>query len=68
MVKVNQQPWFDRGLFSLSYIPFHLSVILFELPGVISEPPYIVPSLSGMSIFLTTPAFIYAFLPELEIS
>jgi len=62
MVKVNQQPWFNRGLFSLSYIPYHLSVVLFKLPGVISDPPYIVPSLSGLSIFLTTPAFIYAFL------
>jgi len=62
MVSVNHQPWFNKGLFSLSYIPYHLSVILFKLPGIISDPPYFVPSLSGMSIFLTTPAFIYAFL------
>ena len=54
------EPWFSEGLFNLSYIPINLKAILMGLPMFISEPPFILPRLSGMAIWLTTPAFIYA--------
>ena len=60
MLNISQEPWY-KALFSLSYIPQHLSVLIFKTPSLVSDPPYLVPSLSGMSIFLTTPAFLYAF-------
>jgi hypothetical protein len=54
------QPWFDRGMFSLYYIPYHLYVILAKPPVFIDKPPYVVPSMQGLSILVTTPAFIYS--------
>ncbi|MGH7900654.1 MAG: hypothetical protein ACRENZ_02850 [Thermodesulfobacteriota bacterium] len=60
MLGKSQEPWYE-ALFSLSYIPQHLSVLIFKTPSFVSDPPYLVPSLTGMSIFLTTPAFLYAF-------
>ena len=60
MLNISQEPWY-KALFSLSYIPQHLSVLIFKTPSFVSDPPYLVPSMSGMSIFLTTPAFLYAF-------
>jgi hypothetical protein len=55
------EPWFDKGLFSLSYIPRHLEIMLLKLPKVINQFPYIIPSWAGMAIWITTPAFVYAF-------
>jgi len=62
MLKVNFQPEFNKGPFSLSYIPLHLSVVLLKLPAMINDPPFIVPSMAGQSLFLTTPAFLYSLL------
>jgi hypothetical protein len=56
----SHEPWLNKGPFSLSYIRYHLSIILAKPPVFIKEPPYVVPSLAGMSIWITTPAFIYA--------
>lgn len=58
---VLDEPWFSEGLFSLSYISCNLATILMELPVFISEPPFICPPWTGMAIWMTTPAFIYAF-------
>ena len=55
------EPWFSEGLFSLSYISCNLATIIMELPVFISEPPFICPPWTGMAIWVTTPAFIYAF-------
>jgi hypothetical protein len=51
---------FDRGLFSLSYIPRHLSVIFRDVPHFIAEPPYLPVPWTGLAIWVTTPAFLYA--------
>jgi hypothetical protein len=53
------EPWFANGQFSLRYIPKHLSLLLLGSPKFSNEFPYIYPSLSGLSILLTTPAFVY---------
>jgi len=55
------EPWFSEGLFSLSYISCNLRTILMGLPVFIHEPPFVLPPWTGMAIWVTTPAFIYAF-------
>lgn len=58
------EPWYQNGLFSLSYIPNHLKIIFASFPKFLKEFPYIVPSWAGLSIWITTPAFIYSFLAD----
>ncbi len=53
-------PWFNKGLFDLSYIPYHLRALFLEPPVFISSWPYVIPSKLGLSILITTPAFIFA--------
>lgn len=55
---VLQEPWYSRGIFHYSYIPRSLGFVLFKLPVFSSQWPYVFPSLEGMSLFLTTPAFL----------
>ena len=57
---VVDEPWFSQGLFSLSYIPCNMRAIFAALPAFTSEPPYVLPPWTGMAIWVTTPAFIYA--------
>lgn len=59
---IMEEPWFKKGIFDITYIPRHLRVIFLGLPKFIPEFPYIIPSWSGMAIWITTPAFIYALL------
>jgi uncharacterized membrane protein (GlpM family) len=55
------EPWFSKGLFSILYIPENLAAIFLGLPRFIPEPPFVLPLWTGMAIWITTPAFIYAF-------
>jgi hypothetical protein len=55
-----QEPWFNKGLFSLTYIPNHLKIIFLSFPIFSRTFPYIKPSWAGLSIWITTPAFIYS--------
>ncbi|MEQ9618251.1 MAG: hypothetical protein RIG61_03645 [Deltaproteobacteria bacterium] len=59
--KEKVSPWFNKGLFSLSYIRHHLYVFLLHPPVFIDSWPYVIPSKAGLSVFITTPAFIFAF-------
>lgn len=63
---VLDEPWFSKGLFHLSYIPNHLKIIFQSLPKFSNEFPYITPSWAGLSIWITTPAFIYALFANLK--
>ena len=56
-----EEPWYQKGIFDITYIPRHLKIIFLGLPKLIDEFPYLVPSWHGMAIWITTPAFIYAF-------
>jgi hypothetical protein len=49
------------GQFNLSYIGRNIKVLLFSLPIWNAARNRITPSGEGMSIFLTTPAFLYIF-------
>jgi hypothetical protein len=54
------EPWFNKGQFSIQYIPNHLYLLFLKLPIFLKSFPYIQPSWAGMAIWITTPAFIYA--------
>lgn len=56
---VLNEPWYEKGIFHLSYIPRHLEIIFGALPKKINEAPFLIPSWRGLAIWITTPAFIY---------
>jgi hypothetical protein len=54
--------FFDHGLFSLAYIPRHVYAIFMEPPDFVPNVWYFLrPRIEGMSLFLTTPAFLFVF-------
>ena len=63
---VLEESWFKKGLFNLSYIPNNLKVIFASFPRFSENSPYITPSWAGLSIWITTPAFIYAFAANMK--
>ena len=56
------EPWFAKGILHPSYIIEDLKIAFWSFPKLLNEYPYIQPSWAGMSIWLTTPAFIFALL------
>lgn len=58
---VLEESWYQKGIFDITYVPRHLKVIFLGFPEIIDEFPYIIPSWNGMAIWITTPAFLYAF-------
>lgn len=56
-----EEPWYQKGIFDISYIPRHLNIIFLKLPDFANQFPYIIPNSNGLAIWITTPAFIYAF-------
>jgi len=62
-IQSEKEPWwYPKGLFHISYIATHLKILFLKLPIFMSTPPYVQPSYQGMSILITTPAFIYSVL------
>jgi len=54
--------FFDHGLFSFTYLPRHLYAIFMEPPDLVPGVPWFLrPRFVGMSLFLTTPAFLFVF-------
>jgi hypothetical protein len=53
--------WFSHGLFSILYIPDNLMPFLTGLPTFTSVAPYILIPMTGLAIWFTTPAFVFAF-------
>lgn len=54
--------FFDHGLFSLQYLPRHLYAIFIEPPDLVPGVPWFLrPRFRGMSLFLTTPVFLFVF-------
>jgi hypothetical protein len=58
---VTDEPWFSDGLLSVTYVPRHLEVMLLALPDIVTEPPWVRPNLSGMSLLLTAPFLFLSF-------
>jgi len=55
-------PFLSEGMHEASYIPRHINAIFFEPPALDESTfPYFKPSIAGLSLFLTTPAFLFMF-------
>jgi hypothetical protein len=54
------EPWFSHGLFSLAYIPENLAPFLGGLPTFTATAPFIQAPMTGLAIWFTTPAFVFA--------
>jgi len=60
--------FFNQGLFSPLYIVRQLKAIFLEPPDIVAGTPFFFrPRFTGMSLFLTTPAFIWVFLALREV-
>jgi hypothetical protein len=57
---VLEEPWFRSGLLHPSYIPRHLRVLFLELPRFVGHSPYVLPSWTGLALWITTPAMTLA--------
>jgi hypothetical protein len=64
--KESVSPWFDKGLLSISYIRYHVYAFLLQPPVFIDRWPYVIPSMAGLSILITTPAFMFALLAGIK--
>lgn len=60
------EPWYRYGLVSPRYIPLHLNEMFTALPQFKQNFPFVIPSLFAMSIFFTTPAFLFSFLAKFK--
>ena len=59
-MQAEEEPWFyPKGLFHISYIAKHLWIFFLKPPLFSWDSPYVIPSMEGMSILITTPAVIY---------
>ncbi len=59
-------PWFAQGVANVVYIPNNIKAMFWTFPKIINEFPYIIPSWAGLSIWITSPAFIYAFFADIK--
>lgn len=59
---LTKEPWFSSGLFSLSYIPGHLNLLFNSYPKISNKFPFVLPTLGGLAIWITSPVFIFALL------
>lgn len=57
---VTSEPYYPDGLMSLSYVPRSLGWALFG--GLTFQPPFVIPSYSGLSLLLTAPVIFLALL------
>ena len=55
------EAWYQKGIFDISYMHRNLKIIFLKLPNFSSEFPYVTPSWHGLAIWITTPAFVFAF-------
>lgn len=56
-----EEPWYRNGFISLSSIPRNLYTMLLKAPPFLEQFPYLLPAkVGGMSLLITTPAFLWA--------
>jgi len=58
---IQQDPFFQQGIFNIAYIPRHITAIFLQGPIFLPNFPYIKPSWLGLGLFFTTPAFLLIF-------
>jgi hypothetical protein len=57
---IQNEPWFSKGLFSFAYITDNLVPFLTGLPIITAAAPYVQFPMTGLAIWVTTPAFVFA--------
>ncbi len=62
-----EEGWFTLGLFHPRYMPRHLETMFMRLPVVVPYPPYLLVRWTGLAIWVTTPAFVYALRARLNL-
>ncbi|HKB88178.1 MAG TPA: hypothetical protein VKC53_00870 [Patescibacteria group bacterium] len=55
------EPWYGGALFKYSHIISNLKVMFMSIPRFSNHFPYVTPSWGGLSIWITSPAFVYLF-------
>ncbi|MBI3397303.1 hypothetical protein HY045_02400 [Candidatus Woesebacteria bacterium] len=55
-----KSPWFYLGVTNPRYIPDNLKLVFWSFPKFLDRFPYVQPSWAGLSIWITTPAFLYS--------
>ncbi|MEK7526062.1 MAG: hypothetical protein AAB546_01125 [Patescibacteria group bacterium] len=60
------RPWFIHGVANPIYIPNNIKAMFWTFPKILDKFPFIQPSWAGLAIWITTPAFIYAFFAHLK--
>ncbi len=60
------QPWFVHGVANPVYIPNNIKAMFWTFPKILDKFPFIQPSWAGLAIWITTPAFLYAFFAKLK--
>lgn len=53
-----KQSIFPYGFFSINYIPDRIKDIFFSFPIFTTQPPFVLPNLYAMAIYVVTPAFL----------
>ena len=56
---VLKEPYYQQGILSITYIPRHLYAIFLRSWNFVDQPPWLQPSWWGLSLFLTTPLFLW---------
>src|SRR2546428_6087783 len=65
---IEDDVFFTQGLFSPLYLPRQLVALFLEPPDIVPATPFVlIPHYVGMSLFLTTPAFLWIFLALREV-
>jgi hypothetical protein len=65
---VENDYFFDHGLLSPFYLVRHLVAIFIQTPDIVGGTPFfLLPRYLGMSLFLTTPAFLWIFVALREV-
>lgn len=59
-------PWFYKGVINIAYIPNNIKAAFWSFPIITNSFPFIKPSWAGLSLWITTPAFIYALLANFK--
>lgn len=53
-----------QGLFSIVHVPMNIDYLFLHLPKPIGTPPFFKPDGLGMSVLITSPGLLYAFLAD----
>lgn len=57
---ITDEPWFQEGLMSVSYIPRHLNIMFLETFHLVPQAPFLKPSWAGTALWLTAPFLFWA--------